>query len=39
MQSELPAHSANIRIKVLALRDDYIKATVAETAAVHQDQP
>ena len=39
LQSELPTHSANIRIKVLALRDDYIKATVAETAAAHQDQP
>lgn len=39
LQGELPTHSANIRIKVLALRDDYIKATVAETAAVHQDQP
>lgn len=33
VQSDLPTHSANIRIKVLALRDDYIKATVAETAA------
>jgi hypothetical protein len=39
LQSELPTHSANIGIKVLALRDDYIKATVAETAAAHQDQP
>ena len=35
LQSELPTHSANILIKVLALRDDYIKATVAETAAAH----
>ena len=34
LQSELPTHSANIRIKVLALRDDYIKATVAGTAAL-----
>ena len=39
VRSELPTHSANIRIKVLALRDDYIKATVAETAAAHEDQP
>jgi hypothetical protein len=38
LQSELPAHSANISIKVLALRDDYLKAAAAETAA-HQDQP
>jgi hypothetical protein len=38
LQGELPTHSANIRIKVLALRDDYIKAPVAETAG-HQDQP
>jgi hypothetical protein len=37
VQSELPMRSANIRIKVLVLRDDYIKATVAETAAAHQD--
>jgi hypothetical protein len=37
LQGELPAHSANIRIKVLALRDDYIKAIVAETAAANQD--
>ena len=36
--SELPTHSANIRIKVLALRDDYIKATMAEMAAAQQDQ-
>jgi hypothetical protein len=39
LQSELPTHSANIRIKVLVLRDDYIKATVAETAPAQQDQP
>jgi len=39
VHSELPTHSANIRIKVLALRDDYIKGTVAETVAAHQDQP
>ena len=38
LQGELPTHSANIRIKVLALRDDYIKAPVAETAG-HQDKP
>jgi hypothetical protein len=38
VQSELPTHSANIRIKVLVLRDDYIKATVARAAAAHQDQ-
>jgi hypothetical protein len=38
LQGELPTHSANIRIKVLALRDDYIKATVAETAG-HQARP
>ena len=36
VQSELPAHSANIRIKVLALRDDYIKETVAETACAQR---
>jgi hypothetical protein len=35
LQSELPTHSASIRIKVLALRDDYNKATMAETAAAH----
>jgi len=38
VQSELPVHSANIRIKVLVLRDDYIKDTVAETAATQRDQ-
>ncbi len=38
VRSELPAHSANILIKVLALRDDYIKDTVAGTAAARQDQ-
>ena len=37
LQSELPTHSANIRIKVLALRDDYVKAAAAETASAHQD--
>ena len=36
MRSELPAHSANIRIKVLALRDDYIKETVDETAGAQR---
>ena len=39
LQSELPMDSANIRIKVLALRDDYIKGAAAETAAAHQDRP
>jgi hypothetical protein len=39
LHSELPTHSANIRIKVLALRDDYVKAAAAETAAAHQDRP
>ena len=39
VQSELPAHSANIRIKVLALRDDYIKETVAETACRSNGRP
>jgi hypothetical protein len=38
LRSELPAHSANIRIKVLVLRDDYIKDTVAETPAAQRDQ-
>ena len=38
VRSELPAHSANIRIKVLALRDDYSRDTVAGTAAAQQDQ-
>jgi hypothetical protein len=38
LQSELPAHSANIRIKVLVLRDDYIKDAVAETPAAQRDQ-
>ncbi len=38
VRSELPAHSANIRIKVLALREDYSKDTVASTAAAQQDQ-
>jgi hypothetical protein len=33
LQSELPTHSANIRIKVLMLRDDYVKAAAAETTA------
>ena len=28
LKSELPAHSANIHIKVLVLRDDYSKDTV-----------
>ncbi len=38
VQSELPEHSANIRIKVLALRDDYSKDTTASTAPAQQDQ-
>ena len=38
LRSELPAHSANIRIRVLALRDDYSKGTAASTAAAQQDQ-
>ena len=38
VRSELPAHSANIRIKVLALRDDYGKRTGAGAAAAQQDQ-
>ena len=38
VRSELPAHSANIHIKVLALRDDYSRDTVAGTAAAQQDQ-
>ena len=38
LRNELPTHSANIRIRVLALRDDYFKDTVAETAAVQRDQ-
>lgn len=36
VQSELPAHSASIRIKVLALRDDYSRETVAETACAQR---
>jgi len=35
LQGELPTHSANIRVKVLALRDDYVKAPGAESAG-HQ---
>lgn len=38
LRSELPTHSANIRIKVLTLRDDYSKDTVPGTAATRQDQ-
>jgi hypothetical protein len=34
LRSELPTHSANIRIKVLALRDDYSKAAVAENGRI-----
>ena len=38
LRSELPTHSANIRIKVLTLRDDYHKDTAAGTAAAQQEQ-
>jgi hypothetical protein len=38
LRSELPTHSANIRIKILTLRDDYSKGTVAGTATARQDQ-
>jgi len=38
LRSELPTHSANIRIKVLTLRDDYIKDTAAETPATQRNQ-
>jgi hypothetical protein len=38
LQTELPAHSANIHIKVLALRDDYSKETTARTAPAERDQ-
>jgi hypothetical protein len=38
LQTELPAHSANIHIKVLALRDDYGKETTARTAPAERDQ-
>jgi hypothetical protein len=38
LEGELPAHSASIRIKVLALRDDYTKDTVAGKAAARPDQ-
>jgi hypothetical protein len=38
LKGELPAHSANIHIKVLALRDDYSKDTTARTAPAQQDQ-
>ncbi len=37
LRSELPTHSANIRIRVLVLRDDYSKDTAASTAAAQQD--
>jgi hypothetical protein len=36
-QSELPAHGTNIHIRVLALRADYSKDTVASTAAAGED--
>ena len=38
VRSELPAHSANIRTKVLALRDDYSRDAAAGTAAAQQDE-
>ena len=38
LRNELPTHSANIRIRVLALRDDYSKDTVTEKAAVRRNQ-
>ena len=38
LKSELPAHSANIHIKVLVLRDDYSRDTVTVTAVAQQDQ-
>ena len=36
-QSELPAHGANISIKVLALRSDYSKDAVAGTTDARED--
>ena len=39
VQTDLPTHSANIRIKVLTLRDDYIRGAVTETADAQRDQP
>lgn len=38
LQTELPAHSANIHIKVLTLRDDYSKDTTARTSPAERDQ-
>jgi hypothetical protein len=38
LQTELPAHSANIHIKVLTLRDDYRKDTTVTTARAQRDQ-
>ncbi len=38
-QSELPAHGTNIHIKVLALRGDYSKDTVASETPAPQDEP
>ena len=38
LKSELPAHSANIHIKVLTLRDDYGKGATASAAAAQRDQ-
>jgi hypothetical protein len=38
LKSELPAHSANIHIRVLVLRDDYSRDTVTGTAVAQQDQ-
>ena len=38
LKGELPAHSANIHIKVLVLRDDYSRDTVTGKAVAQQDQ-
>jgi hypothetical protein len=38
-QSELPAHGTNIGVKVLELRGDYKKDTMARGAGGPQDQP
>ena len=37
-QSELPAHGTHIGIKVLAMRGDYIKDTVARETTAGEDQ-
>ena len=38
LKSELPAHSANIHIRILMLRDDYSRDTATGTAVAQQDQ-